>query len=152
MDEVGEKRQKLAKLQLSEAEWTRVDLFLNLLAIRCRTGSAQVFLQSEIHGTPGSSIYRRLRVCTPVGPNSLQILTMGPPEDGQVLPKDIKLGRVHVCLVLNLTMKLLYFQTHWPGDLQHEAEAQMEETLHSSSAGAVPVFMKKRRANCVGNF
>ncbi|KAJ7303116.1 hypothetical protein DFH08DRAFT_904132 [Mycena albidolilacea] len=33
MDEVGEKRQKLAKLQLSEAEWTRVDLFLNLLAV-----------------------------------------------------------------------------------------------------------------------
>ncbi|KAJ7247480.1 hypothetical protein C8J57DRAFT_1240809 [Mycena rebaudengoi] len=34
MDEVGEKRQKLAALQLSESEWKRVDLFLNLLAVR----------------------------------------------------------------------------------------------------------------------
>jgi hypothetical protein len=33
MDETGEKRQKLAALQLSPEEWTRVDLFLNLLAV-----------------------------------------------------------------------------------------------------------------------
>ncbi|KAJ7917073.1 hypothetical protein B0H13DRAFT_1870602 [Mycena leptocephala] len=33
MDETGEKRTKLATLQLSEAEWKRVDLFLNLLAV-----------------------------------------------------------------------------------------------------------------------
>jgi hypothetical protein len=34
MDETGEKRSKLAALQLTEAEWKRVDLFLNLLAVR----------------------------------------------------------------------------------------------------------------------
>jgi hypothetical protein len=34
MDESGEKRKKLAALQLTEAEWSRVDLFLNLLAVR----------------------------------------------------------------------------------------------------------------------
>lgn len=33
MDETGEKRTKLAALQLTEAEWKRVDLFLNLLAV-----------------------------------------------------------------------------------------------------------------------
>ncbi|KAJ6553426.1 hypothetical protein B0H19DRAFT_1253858 [Mycena capillaripes] len=32
MDETGEKRTKLTALQLTEAEWKRVDLFLNLLA------------------------------------------------------------------------------------------------------------------------
>ncbi|KAJ7847687.1 hypothetical protein B0H13DRAFT_583944 [Mycena leptocephala] len=32
MEESGEKRKKLAALQLTEAEWSRVDLFLNLLA------------------------------------------------------------------------------------------------------------------------
>ncbi|KAJ7824706.1 hypothetical protein B0H13DRAFT_2123527 [Mycena leptocephala] len=32
MDESGEKRKKLAALQLTESEWSRVDLFLNLLA------------------------------------------------------------------------------------------------------------------------
>jgi hypothetical protein len=34
MDEVGEKRQKLMALQLTEAEWSRVNLFLNLLAVQ----------------------------------------------------------------------------------------------------------------------
>ncbi|KAJ7343042.1 hypothetical protein DFH08DRAFT_938285 [Mycena albidolilacea] len=33
MDEVGKKHPKLAKLQLSEAEWKCVDVFLNLLAV-----------------------------------------------------------------------------------------------------------------------
>lgn len=34
LDETGDKRTKLAALQLSKAEWTQVDLFLNLLAVR----------------------------------------------------------------------------------------------------------------------
>jgi hypothetical protein len=34
MDETGDKHKKLAVLQLSEAEWARVDLFLDLLAVR----------------------------------------------------------------------------------------------------------------------
>ncbi|KAJ7817712.1 hypothetical protein B0H14DRAFT_2601876 [Mycena olivaceomarginata] len=37
MDVLGEKHRKLAKLQLSEAEWIRVDLFLNLLAVAEQT-------------------------------------------------------------------------------------------------------------------
>jgi len=34
LDETGEKGRKLMALQLTEAEWMRVDLFLNLLAVR----------------------------------------------------------------------------------------------------------------------
>ncbi|KAJ6621990.1 hypothetical protein B0H10DRAFT_1945015 [Mycena sp. CBHHK59/15] len=48
MDEVGEKRLKLASLQLSEVEWTWVDLFLNLLAV---AEQAQQKFSSDLKST-----------------------------------------------------------------------------------------------------
>ncbi|KAF8214465.1 hypothetical protein K438DRAFT_1749580 [Mycena galopus ATCC 62051] len=53
-------------------------------------------------------------------------------------------------------MKLWYFQKHWPGDLQHEAEAQMEETcylqLHGSSAGENGHFVLMISTSCLESF
>ncbi|KAJ6607651.1 ribonuclease H-like domain-containing protein [Mycena sp. CBHHK59/15] len=163
MDETGEKRKKLAALQLTEAEWSRVDLFLNLLAFA--EHSQHKFssdLKSTLHvALPAlEALHAGWTKCAADAKYSdfKDALEQALEKVDEYYQKTANSNTYMFAMgnylgfarhkspdtfaVLDPAKKLSYFEKHWPATLQGEAKADMEETfkqrylqLRGSSAG-----------------
>ncbi|KAJ6559344.1 hypothetical protein B0H10DRAFT_1966971 [Mycena sp. CBHHK59/15] len=155
MDETGEKRNKLAALQLTEAEWSRVDLFLNLLASTLHL--ALLALETLYAGWTKCAADPKYSHFAEALEQALEKVDEYYQKTsnsntcmfamGKLSRTSFQIPGANRYLVLHPTKKLLYFQKHWPQDLQEKAKQDMEETfkqryltLCSASPGvSVPV-------------
>ncbi|KAJ7785233.1 hypothetical protein DFH07DRAFT_5883 [Mycena maculata] len=149
MDETGENRKKLAALQLTEDEWARVDLFMDLLAYA--EDSQHRFssdLKSTLHlALPAlESLHAGWTACAanPKYSRFHDALEQALEKVDEYYQKTstsnsymFAMGNLMSSIftatnplsVLDPAKKLSYFRKHWPQDLQDEAIADMEETV-----------------------
>ncbi|KAJ6521455.1 hypothetical protein DFH09DRAFT_939041 [Mycena vulgaris] len=155
MDEIGEKRTKIAALQLTETEWKRVDLFLKLLAY---AEKSQHKFSSDLKFTLHLALptLETLHAdWTRCAADPLYSDFVAAPEqalekvDEYILPILYCLTTIHCSSVLDPEKKLSYLRAHWPAEPQESAVESMEETfkqrylkLHGPSSAA-PLPVKK---------
>ncbi|KAJ7131124.1 ribonuclease H-like domain-containing protein, partial [Mycena epipterygia] len=153
MDETGEKRKKSTELQLTEEEWDRVNLFLDLLAFA--EHSQHQFssdLKSTLHlALPALEALHAGWTQSAEDPKYSHFkdaLEQASEKVDEYYQKTSNSNAYMFAMVLDPAKKLSYF-THWPDDLQEEALEAMEEMfkqrylqLHgdsSATATSVPV-------------
>ncbi|KAJ7247540.1 hypothetical protein C8J57DRAFT_1522940 [Mycena rebaudengoi] len=138
-----EKRTRLAALQLIEAEWKRVDLFLNLLAY---AEESQHTFSSDLNST----LHLALPALETLHADWTKCAADSLYSDFAAALEQV-LGKVdeyyqktsNSNALLDPAKKLAYFRAHWPAELQDFAVENMEETfkqrcleLHNASSAA----------------
>ncbi|KAJ7105653.1 ribonuclease H-like domain-containing protein, partial [Mycena epipterygia] len=155
MDETGEKCKKLVELQLTEAEWSRVNLFLDLLFAEHSQHQFSSDLKSTLHLALSAleALHNGWTQCTADLKYShfKDALKQALEKVDEYYQKPSNSDAYMLAMVLDPAHKLSYFKKHWPKDLQEEALDAMEETFkqryfqllgHSSGTGT-SILVKK---------